>query len=46
MSKSSQYTKCLVRSKLRSITHVAAKVHVLLHSLVVLTLMRDTMKLV
>ena len=36
----------IVHSKLRSITHVATKVHVLLRSFVVSTWMRDTIDLV
>ena len=35
-----------INSKLRSITHVATKVHVILRSFVVLTWMRDTIELV
>ena len=36
----------LLHSKLRSITHVATKVHMILRSFVVLTWMRDTIELV
>jgi hypothetical protein len=36
----------LAHSKLRSIQHVATKVHVILQRFVVLTWMRDTIKLV
>ena len=35
-----------IHSKLRSITHVATKVHVILQSFVVLTWMHDTIELV
>jgi hypothetical protein len=35
-----------VHSKLRSITHVATKVHVILRSFVMLTWLRDTIELV
>ena len=38
--------ECMVHSKLRSITLVATKVHMILRSFVVLTLMRDTIELV
>ena len=36
----------ILHSKLRSITHVATKVHVILRSFVVLTWMSDTIQLV
>ena len=35
-----------LHSKLRSITHVATKVHAIIHSFVVLTWMRDTIEIV
>ena len=36
----------MLHSKLPSITHVVTEVHVILHSFVVLTWMRDTVELV